>query len=325
MKVSLIIAAYNIEEYIDRCLISIINQTLKEIEIIVVNDGSTDNTLEKITNISKNDKRIVIINQKNKGLIEARKTGLNIAKGEYILFVDGDDWLEENALELLYHTAINNNSDIVIYNAYLNYNNRKEKFNTIFGSDLDKNNYVKNLFLDKVAPCIWSKFVKLDFLRDNNIKFPNDITFAEDLAAVSIWFMHNPKVTILNENLYNYSQRENSITKSYNIKVLEVDKAIEFIKENLIERGLYDVYKYEFEYLVYAHQFKWFFKYIYIEQLNIKLYEQYKNRNINIKNNEFIKHEINTYPLSLRIRVNSYHKGYKYGKLYDKIREIVRG
>ena len=100
MKASIIIAAYNIETYIRRCIISIINQTLKDIEIIVVNDGSTDNTLGIIKELYKLDNRIIIVNQENKGLIEARKSGLNIAKGEYILFVDGDDWIDN---ELLAH------------------------------------------------------------------------------------------------------------------------------------------------------------------------------------------------------------------------------
>ena len=146
MKASIIIAAYNIETYIRRCIISIINQTLKDIEIIVVNDGSTDNTLGIIKELYKLDNRIIIVNQENKGLIEARKSGLNIAKGEYILFVDGDDWLEINTLELLYNNAKENKSDIIIYNAFLSYDDRKEKFDVIFDSYIDENDYIKNLY-----------------------------------------------------------------------------------------------------------------------------------------------------------------------------------
>ena len=229
MKVSVIIGAYNIENYIERSLLSVVNQTLEDIEIIVVNDGSTDKTLENIKKIQNEYNIIKIINQKNKGSIEARKSGLEIAKGEYVLFVDGDDWLELNALELLYNNAINNKSDIVIYNAFLSYDNSKEKFNIISNSNLDKDDYVKNLFLGKVAPSLWSKFVKLEFLKSNSINFPNNISFAEDLASVASWFMHNPKVSILREHLYNYYQRSDSITNKKSIKVLEVDKAFSFI------------------------------------------------------------------------------------------------
>ncbi|MDU4936124.1 MAG: glycosyltransferase family A protein, partial [Peptostreptococcaceae bacterium] len=102
MKVSIIIAAYNIEDYINRCLNSIVNQSFKDIEIIVVNDGSTDNTINIINNFAKNDVRIKVIDKKNGGLIEARKSGLARASGEYILFLDGDDWLHIEAIEKLY-------------------------------------------------------------------------------------------------------------------------------------------------------------------------------------------------------------------------------
>ena len=125
MKVSIIIAAYNIEDYINRCLNSIVNQSFKDIEIIVVNDGSTDNTINIINNFAKNDVRIKVIDKKNGGLIEARKSGLARASGEYILFLDGDDWLHIEAIEKLYKEAKKDNFDIVLYNFYLAYDNGK--------------------------------------------------------------------------------------------------------------------------------------------------------------------------------------------------------
>lgn len=325
MKVSIIIAAYNIENYIERCLLSIVNQTLQDIEVIVVNDGSTDTTLEKIKEIQSKYNIIKIVNQKNKGAIEARKIGLEIARGEYILFVDGDDWLELNALELLYNNAIQNKSDIVIYDAFFSYDDRKEKFNVISDDNLDKNDYIKNLFLGKVSPCMWSKFVKLEFLKFNNIKFPSSISFAEDLATVASWFMYNPKISILRQNLYNYYQRYDSITNKKNSKVLEVDKAISFIENQLVERNIYNKYKEDFEYMVYVHLFQcWFLRYSDEEELGITLYQQYKNRKINIKDNIIISKKINTYPISLRMRIKSYDKNYKYGKIYDNLRSLVK-
>ena len=101
MKVSVIIPAYNIEDYIGRCLESIIKQTLKDIEIIVVNDGSNDNTLAIINVFARKDNRIKIVDKKNKGSIEARKSGFKVANGEFILFIDGDDWIENDCLEIL--------------------------------------------------------------------------------------------------------------------------------------------------------------------------------------------------------------------------------
>lgn len=327
MKVSVIISAYNIENYIERCLLSIVNQTLKDIEVIVVNDGSTDKTLEIIKNTQDKYNTIKVVNQKNKGLIEARKAGLKVAKGEYILFVDGDDWLELNALELLYNNATNNEADIVIYNAFLSYDDKKEEFNVINDNSLDKKDYIKNLFLGKVLPCIWSKFIKLEFIKVNNIKFPSDISFAEDLATSASLFMNNPKVSILRENLYNYYQRNDSITNKKNVKVLEVNKALSFIKDNLIEKNIYLRYEEEFEYMVYRNLFEFWFllnEYCYEDSFGTTLFKQYRDRNIDINKNSFISKRIDNHPLSLRIRIKSYNKNYNYGKFYDNLRKLAK-
>ena len=129
IKVSAVVAAYNIDKYIEKCLESIINQTLANIEIIVVNDGSTDETLNIINKLSLKDKRLIVIDKANQGLIEARKSGLEAATGEYVLFIDGDDWLELEALDLLYKHASEHEYDIVMYNAYISYdNNVRKKF-----------------------------------------------------------------------------------------------------------------------------------------------------------------------------------------------------
>ena len=114
-KISIIIPAYNVEKYIGECLLSIIKQTFKELEIIIINDGSTDRT-EEIIKLFKKDKRIVIINQKNKKQGGARNTGLKIAKGEYIGFIDSDDWIEHNYYEELYKAILKYNADIAVTN-----------------------------------------------------------------------------------------------------------------------------------------------------------------------------------------------------------------
>ena len=133
--VSVIVAAYNIEGYIERCLNSIVNQTFKDLEIIVVNDGSTDKTLKKIQDIAEKDSRIIIIDKVNGGVNSARNTGLKKSKGEYILFVDGDDWLELDAIDKLYKNIKDRNLDVLVYNAYNAYNTEKKQLHTFLNDN----------------------------------------------------------------------------------------------------------------------------------------------------------------------------------------------
>lgn len=111
-KVSIIVPIYNVERYLSRCLDSLINQTLKDIEIICINDGATDNSLEILKKFAEKDKRIIIFNQNNKGVAASRNLGLKNAKGDYIGFIDADDWIDLNYFEKLYNAITSTNSDI---------------------------------------------------------------------------------------------------------------------------------------------------------------------------------------------------------------------
>lgn len=113
-KVSIIVPVYNVEKYLKRCLDSLVNQTLKDIEIICVNDGSTDGSLAILNEYVRNDDRIVVINQENSGQSVARNRGIDVAKGEYIGFVDSDDWVCEDYFERLHNSAIQNNAEIAV-------------------------------------------------------------------------------------------------------------------------------------------------------------------------------------------------------------------
>ena len=132
VKVSVIVPVYNVEKYLRECLESLVNQTLKEIEIICINDGSDDSSLEVLNEYASKDSRFKIISQQNQGQGIARNKGIDIANGEYLQFVDPDDWVETNMLEKLYNFANKNNSNVVRFN-YSNYNDYSGKFkkNTI--------------------------------------------------------------------------------------------------------------------------------------------------------------------------------------------------
>ena len=321
MKVSVIIAAYNIEKYIKRCIESVVNQSEREIEIIIVNDGSTDNTLNIINKVNELDDRIIVINKKNQGLIEARKTGLKYANGEFILFLDGDDWLENNCIEELYKTANDKKADVVLYNAYMVYDDRKEIFDTFIEKFIDdiKKNPVKNLLLLNISPTIWSKFIKKSFLEENNIEFPQNISYAEDLAAVLNIFINKPKIVCNEKRFYNYYQRNDSISNKISSKVLEIDDAIQFIKEKLVEINIYYENKEEFEYTVFRHLLIskiLRFNYLYPERK--KVFQQYKARNIDINKNKYIIRDLSYGNRNLKLRINLYNINYSIATLCDK-------
>lgn len=118
IKVSIIVPIYNVEKYLKRCLDSLVNQTLNDIEIICINDGSTDGSLEILNEYGRRDDRIVIINQENSGLSATRNKGIDIAKGQFIGFVDSDDWVSKDYFEKLYNSAIQNEAEIAVGGDY---------------------------------------------------------------------------------------------------------------------------------------------------------------------------------------------------------------
>lgn len=324
IKVSVVISAYNVEDYIERCLKSILNQSLTNIEIIVVNDGSVDNTLKIIKSVVDRDKRVVIIDKENEGVMETRRVGFNTAQGEYVLFVDGDDWLEIKSLEKLYYTAKEHECDMVLFNAFWSYDNTREGKVMVDLDKISKDDLLKGLLLTKLAPAMWNKFVRRSFIIENNIEFPKNISYAEDLATVSVWFMYNPNVVYLEEYLYNYYQRQDSITKINTSKILEVDRARDFIKEQLIKNELFEKYENEFQYLEYKQLFIYRFLGNNMFYLKAKdVYDGFKSKEIEVFKNPYIKREIQKYPIGFKIRVLVYNYNYYLGKIYDVIRSIT--
>jgi glycosyltransferase involved in cell wall biosynthesis len=324
-KVSVIVAAFNIEQYIERCISSITNQTLDSIEIIIVNDGSKDNTLSIVTKLSDKDKRIKIINKENGGLIEARKSGLEAASGEYILFVDGDDWLDTITLEKLYSKAKGENLDIVLYNGFKAYGDKLEPLLS-FTEEIELiDDYIKLVLANKILPSICLKFIKNKFLIDNSIQFPSNITYAEDLATTAVLFMNSPKVGYIKDKLYYYFQRSTSVTKAFNNQVLDIPKALEFIKAKLLELKLYDKYPEEFNYLAYCHLY--YYKILdsnIPDEIRDEFYKRYKNMKINIDNNKYYLENKREMHINIKFKNLIFNISYTLGKLLLKIMKYAK-
>lgn len=223
-KISIIIPVYNVELYLEKCLNSIINQTYKNIEIICINDGSKDNSLNILKKYQKKDKRITIIDKKNNGLSSARNNGIKVSTGEYITFVDSDDWLEKNAIEILYNTIKKENVDVVRGNYCINYDyndtNIKNKGNLYklenqkyYTQDKNFANKIIDKFITGKIPCYSCLFlIKKEIT--NKISFKEDIKFMEDTIFFQELMNNIDSIYLLDKPLYHYYQNPNSLSRS---------------------------------------------------------------------------------------------------------------
>ncbi|MCM3253617.1 glycosyltransferase family 2 protein [Priestia aryabhattai] len=215
-RVSIIVPVYNVEKYVGKCLHSLVNQTLKDIEIIIVNDGSTDNSQVIIDDYVKNyGNKLVSLNKKNGGLSDARNFGLKHAKGEYVGFIDSDDWVELNMYEKLYNHCQETNADIIISDFIFEPDNSIIHANLKNGVEI---NLKSNPELLLIEPSVCNKLFKRSLFYENNIEFPYGL-FHEDRLAISKLYYHAEKIYYVKEAFYHYlKHRENSITTSVNMK-----------------------------------------------------------------------------------------------------------
>ena len=240
IKFSIIVPVFNTEKYIPKCIESLLHQTYYNIEIICINDGSTDNSLSILKSYQDKDKRIKIISQQNSGVSVARNVGIKEAIGDYILFVDPDDWLELDTCKNLFDQICNNEVyelDVICFGYKrvdvkdIFYHNFSEfllinKNKISFYSD----NYIESLLSFMPAKCIWDKAYKKTFLDKNNIKFIQGMTHGEDLIFFLNVFIYNPYISLLDKELYNYNiSRKDSATKI---------NSLEYLKKN-IQMGEY--------------------------------------------------------------------------------------
>lgn len=205
-KVSVIIPVYNVEKYLRECLDSVVNQTLKEIEIICIDDCSTDNSLSILEEYAGSDNRVKVVKQEyNQGAYVARNKGLSIAHGEYVGFVDPDDYIKLNTYETAYNIAKNKNSDIVVFGGETF--GRKNAFATRVLTTKEaqyENNSFNALFTENGArPYIWNKIYKRKMLLENNIKFEEERNGCDNVFCFYVFPVAN-KINFISDKLYYY-------------------------------------------------------------------------------------------------------------------------
>lgn len=221
IKVSVIIPIFNVEEYLRKCIESVLRQTLKEIEIVCVDDGSTDNSNIICDEYAKLDSRVKVIHKYNGGLVSARKEGLKIAKGEYIGYVDGDDWIDPEMYEKLYEKACAFKADVVCSGIeYMRDSGCSKEIDKLpvgiyFRSDKRICNHLYDIDKRKrmIGCALYSKLYKRKEFYDFQMNVDNSLVIGEDLACTYPFLVNASVVYITDFVFYHYRRRKNSLTK----------------------------------------------------------------------------------------------------------------
>lgn len=255
VKISVIIPVYNAEKYLDKCINSVLNQTLRDIEIICVDDGSKDSSFEILDKISKKDKRVKLFSIENNGVSNARNFALDLAKGEYILFLDSDDWVSADICEKLYSSITSNNYDVVMC-AYTKEFKNKSVENALFHEvkTFSKDEVFNQLYRRMIGIVddelrsperadnlctIWAKLYRTSIINDNNIRFIDlkKIGSYEDGLFNLEYFRQVNNALYLPNYLYHYRKDNmNSITTVYNPNLIVRHEEIHKYLENHIEK-----------------------------------------------------------------------------------------
>lgn len=253
-KFSIIIPVYNVKEYLEECLESIVNQSFKDFEVICVNDGSTDNSLEILQKYAEKDERFKVLNQENQGQGVARNNALKIANGEYILFVDPDDFVEFDMLEVLKERLDVQNIDVAFFDYQIFGENTKTKI--VRFMDEMKNNLnlniddnfvfnwqelVKNNF-SSIPMMVWNRVYSNKFIQDNNIRFAPNKHAEDHIFSISATLLAD-KISYIKKTLYHYRNRPGSAVNKVSEEIFCVFENIKILENFLKQNGLFEEYE----------------------------------------------------------------------------------
>ena len=247
-KVSVIVPVYNVEQYIEKCLETLVNQSLEEIEIIIVNDGSTDNSKVIIHKfIEKYPEKIVYLEKENGGLSDARNFAMPYAKGEYIAFLDSDDYVEKSMYQTMYDIAQKENSDMVECDFFWEF---PKKMRTDTGAIYKD----KHEMIEKIRVVAWNKLIKREILEKTQIIFPKGYRYEDtEFTYKLIPYINN--VSFCKIPMVHYIQRDGSISNVQNERTLEIFDVLNNVIKYYKENNLYDEYYKELEYVYSRYAF----------------------------------------------------------------------
>lgn len=292
-KLSVIVPCYNTSKYLSTCVDSIIANKVKDMEIILVNDGSKDNTLDVIKEYAeKYPKLIKYIDKKNGGLSDARNVGIKQASGEYIALIDSDDYIDNDMLSKIMKKAIEGNFDIVTCDVKMIYSDHDVYVNPGFSNDLLSKEEIKNVMYD-FYPAVCNKIYKRKLL--DKVIFKKGILY-EDVEFIYRLLPNVSSVGVVSGVYYNYLQRENSITYTYNEKLSDLVNNFDSIFEYYEKNNIFSEYKDELEYVYVRYSFATYMKRL-AKTKNKKIYndgykfvvKKVKGKFPNYKKNKYMK------------------------------------
>lgn len=214
--ISIIVPVYNVENYLSHCLDSVLSQTFRDIEVLLIDDGSTDNSGKICDQYASKDTRIRVFHKEKGGVSSARNMGLDMAIGEWITFVDADDWIDINMYEMLYNEALKSQSDIVLCDFYLYYSKNKKTLCSAISTDDTKDNILRNYILSFTA--LWNMLVHRSLYDKNFLRIPLDLINCEDFWLTVQLCYYASKISSVHVPLYYYNRANvNSILNNFNI------------------------------------------------------------------------------------------------------------
>ena len=239
--VSVIVPVYNTEKYLPRCVKSILGQTYYNLELLLVDDGSTDRSGQVCEDYAAMDSRVKVICKNNGGVSSARNAGIDNAKGEFIVFVDSDDWIDKNALEYLMNAVQKEKTEIVMM-SFDNRNNKviKAGFNIKckrFDINTTEAERWKELFAHGILHVVWGKIYFAEIIKKHNIRFNPQITYGEDTMFLFEYLTHCEKIFVSNEIIYHYNKlNDNAATRKYHVNLIDGIIAYHTEMESFVER-----------------------------------------------------------------------------------------
>lgn len=222
-KISVIVPVYNVENYLPRCVNSILVQTFTDFELLLIDDGSKDCSGKICDEYAKKDNRIRVFHKENEGISSSRQLGIDNAKGEFSIHIDSDDWVEKNMLEEMYSEVVKTTADIVSFDYYHNSQYIKEEHSS------KSIQVIYDILSGKNRGVMWNKIVRHSLYKENAIVFPKNINFCEDVYVCTLLYMHTDKIAHISKAYYHYMDNPNSITRSLTKSIIK--QRAQFVQE----------------------------------------------------------------------------------------------